>query len=721
MDPESRESFQAKHAHGHYLRSLIPFFWPKDNFPLRVRLVVSVILLIIEKSLDLLTPFAYKAVIDSLADDSPSMPTKWIFLYIGGRFVSSFLSDIRDVVFSKLSQTAVFDISVRALSHLHFLPTEYHIKRKTGSVLRAIDRGSRAVEYLVSFATFSFLPTMIEILLVVVLVSSIYTVDIAFTILLALSLYIGFTVMCTEWRTKFRRHMNDKDSLANDRAVDSLINFEVVKSFGNERMEINRYKEAMADYNEAAIVTAKSSAALNVGQAFLINLGMLGVMLIAAKQVVHSDMTVGDFVLLLTYLMQLSIPLSWLGSQYRMLKNGAIDLERLMDLLDEPVTVKDVPDAPPLVPRSAAPQIEFRNVRFGYDRSRGPTIKDISFTIPPAKTLAIVGPSGSGKSTIAKLLFRFYDLWSGQILIDGQDAARVTQASLRKVLAPVTQNPVLFNESMEYNIRYGRPDATSEEVREAARLAQLEPFIEGLPDKYETKVGERGLRLSGGELQRVAIARAILKRAPVFLFDEATSALDTQTEREIQAALFALSRNRTTLVIAHRLSTIVDADEIMVLKNGQIAERGNHAALLELKGEYYKMWQRQKEARDAETILHKVKVEEAEELRSTTETADIPHEVVPLSSILSASSASAPVTSDALYLDDVSSSSLLMPVAPQESSASFALLDEGDENEDDGDESSALLNPSEAKSMNEIDPSARKHSSKKKNNANKKR
>jgi ATP-binding cassette subfamily B protein len=626
-------------------------------------------LLVIEKVISLITPFAYKWIVDDLARPDPRVPTAGILLYAGGRFLSNAIGDVRDSIFAKLSQHAVHDMSVQTFRHLHDLSVDYHINKKNaGSTLRAIDRGVAAVEFLVSYAVFSIVPTLLEIVFVSLLVSIVYTLDVSTVMFATMVLYIGYTIVCTEWRSKFRREMNEKDNLASDRAADSLINFEIVKMFTNEKLEVKRYDEAMAAYNHAAVVSAQTLALLNIGQALIVAVGVLGVMFLAANQVVAKEMSVGDFVLLITYLLQLSIPLGWLGSSYRMIKNSIIDLERALDILEEVPDVQDANNAKTLVLSSASqargPEVEFKNVVFGYKRNQTPLLKGVSFRVPAGRTLAIVGSSGSGKTTIGKLLFRFYDIWSGDITIDGQSIASITQESLRSIIAPVAQNASLFNDTLTYNVRYGRPSASDDDVHEAVRLAQLEPFVQALPEKYDVKVGEKGMRLSGGEQQRCAIARALIKGAPVTLLDEATSALDTQTEREIQAALQQVSRNRTTIVIAHRLSTIVDADEIIVLRQGVIAERGTHSSLLEQKGDYWKMWERQQEQRKAEETLESLKRATEEDGPLTASPGDV----------------SLPLTSDEYAAHDLDRPSTSQDVSVLIDIPSFT-IDDGD---DDG-------------------------------------
>jgi ATP-binding cassette subfamily B protein len=484
-------------------------------------------------------------------------------------------------------------VALQTFRHLHRLSLRFHLDRQTGGLSRAIERGAKGIEFLLFFVLFNVLPTLLEIALVCAILWRLYDVWFAVVTFVTIAGYIGYTLFVTEWRIKFRRHMNESDSEANTKAIDSLLNYETVKYFGNEEHEARRYDVALQRYEKAAIKTRVSLSLLNVGQAAIIAVGVTAMMGMAGAGVAQGRMTIGDFVLVNAYLLQLYLPLNFLGTVYREIRQALIDMEAMFALLGVEVEVADRPGAPPLAVGPG--ELVFDHVGFGYDPRR-PILKDVSFTVPPGHTVAVVGPSGAGKSTIPRLLFRFYDASAGRILIDGQDIREVQQASLRVALGIVPQDTVLFNDTIYYNIAYGRPGASRAEVEEAARLAQIDGFVRALPDGYETKVGERGLKLSGGEKQRVAIARTILKRPAILLFDEATSALDTHTEKEIQKSLAEVSADRTTLIIAHRLSTVIQADEILVLEAGRVVERGGHEALLAAGGKYAAMWARQQDA-----------------------------------------------------------------------------------------------------------------------------
>ncbi|MDA0997452.1 MAG: ABC transporter ATP-binding protein/permease, partial [Proteobacteria bacterium] len=508
--------------------------------------------------------------------------------------------ELRDAIFTRVTQRAIRMAGLRTFQHLHRLSLRFHLERKTGAVTRAVERGTAGIEFLMRFMLFNILPTMLEILLVCGILWRLYGLTFAALTFSTLVIYVAWTTKITEWRIKYRRTMNEMDSDANTKAIDSLLNYETVKYFGNEAHEGERFDSALRSYEAAAIKNDTSLAVLNVGQGTVIAIGVTAAMVMAGIGVKNGAMTVGDFVLVNTYMIQIFMPLNFLGFVYREIKRSLTDMEQMFSLLDENPDIADAPGAKALsVDRG---EVRFENVSFAYDPRRV-VIKNISFDVPAGRKLAIVGPSGSGKSTISRILFRFYDTASGRVLIDGQDIRDVTQTSVRAAIGIVPQDTVLFNDTIYYNIAYGRPGASPAEVETAARAAHVHDFVMSLPDGYQSMVGERGLKLSGGEKQRVAIARTILKNPRILVFDEATSALDSQTEQGILAAFRDVSRDRTTLTIAHRLSTVVDADEILVLKDGEIVERGTHAGLLAMNGLFADMWARQQAAREAEEIL----------------------------------------------------------------------------------------------------------------------
>ena len=568
---------------------------------MRARVVLALGCLVLAKVATVYIPFFYKGAVDALTlrpdggsiDLALALPVGMIVAYGLARVLSLAFAELRDAVFAKVSQRAIRAAALSIFRHLHGLALRFHLERQTGGLSRVIERGTKAIESLLSFMLFNILPTLLEILLVAGILWGLFNIWFALVTLVTVIGYIVFTMWVTNWRLKFRRQMNETDQQANTKAIDSLLNFETVKYFGNEEHEARRYDSALRSYEGAAVRSRTSLSLLNTGQAVIIAGGLTTVMYMAARGIVAGTMTVGDFVLVNTYLMQLYQPLNLFGWVYREIKQSLADMERMFDLLNVATEVSDRPDAPALSVDGGA--IAFDEVHFGYDPRRS-ILQGVSFKAAPGQTVAIVGPTGAGKSTISRLLFRFYDVDGGAVTIDGQDVRQVTQASLRAAIGIVPQDTVLFNDTIYYNIAYGRPDATEAEIWEAARLAHIHDFVMGLPDGYETRVGERGLKLSGGEKQRVAIARTILKRPAILLFDEATSALDTHTEREIQTNLREVSRDRTTLVIAHRLSTVIEADDIIVLDQGRIVERGRHADLLSLDGFYAALWRRQQEA-----------------------------------------------------------------------------------------------------------------------------
>ncbi|RWL14397.1 MAG: ABC transporter ATP-binding protein/permease [Mesorhizobium sp.] len=591
------------------LRNLWPYMWPADRADLRARVVWATVLLVVAKLTLVAGPYFFKWATDALAGDAKSAPPLPAFMlapvmlviaYNVVRLVQLGFNQLRDALFARVGQYAVRQLAFRTFVHMHQLSLRFHLERRTGGLSRIIERGTKGIETIVRFTVLNTLPTILEFALTAGIFAVTYGWKYVAVVAVTVWLYIWFTIRASDWRIVIRRDMNDSDTDASTKAIDSLLNFETVKYFNNEGMEAERFDRSMARYETAATRIWTSLGWLNFGQGVIFGLGTVIVMCLSALEVQAGTQTVGDFVFINAMLIQLSVPLNFIGFIYREIRQGLTDIEQMFDLLDVPQEIVDKPGAKPLVVGSG--KVEFRDVQFSYDPNRK-ILKGISFEVPAGKTVAIVGPSGAGKSTISRLLFRFYDIQGGKILIDGQDIRDVTQHSLRAAIGMVPQDTVLFNDTIAYNIRYGRVDASEEDVRKAAELAQIGPFIERLPDGYRSMVGERGLKLSGGEKQRVAIARTILKAPPILMLDEATSALDSHTEQEIQAALDLVSKGRTTIVIAHRLSTVISADEIIVLQDGQIAERGTHAALMRKAGLYASMWDRQREATEAEERL----------------------------------------------------------------------------------------------------------------------
>ena len=576
------------------LGHLWPYLWSKQSRGVKARFVIAVMCLILAKVATLLIPQFFKGSVDALTPAFGGIilvPVFMILAYGVARLLSTLFAELRDGVFAAVTQEAVRSVGLNVFEHLHKLSLRYHLDRQTGGLSRSIERGTKGVESLLQFLTFNIVPTIVEIILVCSLLWVLYGglyAAITFATLLA---YVAYTLLITNWRIHFVRTMNQTDNEASSKAIDSLLNYETVKYFNNETHEVHQYDSALRRYRKAAISSKITLSFLNGGQSLIISIGLIAIMLLAGQDVQNNVLTVGDFVALNAYLIQLYMPLNLLGFAYRGVKIALVNLENMLGLIHEPCEIVDQKGAKDL--DFKAGELVFNNVTFHYNQDRE-ILKDITFTVPAGKTVAIVGSSGAGKSTISRLLFRFYDVTAGAILIDGQDIRDVTQESVRKLIGIVPQDTVLFNETILYNIAYGRPSASQEEIVEAAKSAQIHNFILSLPEGYETKVGERGLKLSGGEKQRVAIARTLLKRPKIFLFDEATSALDTHTEKQIQENLSLLSRYHTTLIIAHRLSTIVDADTIIVLDKGRIIETGSHAELLALKGAYATMWQRQR-------------------------------------------------------------------------------------------------------------------------------
>ncbi len=591
------------------VRSLLPYLWPKGETGARVRVVTAVVMLILAKVATVYIPIVYSQAVDALSPKGHplTIPFSLILAYAVLRIASSGFAELRDAVFAAVQQSTVRKVALQTFKHLHRLSLRFHLDRQTGGLSRSIERGTAGIENVLRLAVFNIVPTLLEVVLVVGILWHLFDWRFALVTLVTVVLYIGFTFGFTNWRVRFRRAMNDTDTEAQTKAIDSLLNFETVKYFGNEVHEARRFDEARARYERAAVKSQVTLNMLNLGQAFIIAIGLGWVMLMAADGVQAGTMTVGQFVLVNTYLMQLYQPLNFLGFVYREIKQGLVDMEQMFRLLSVGQEVADRVGAVILGSTSGKPNlgqpgsVTFRDVHFGYNPNRE-ILRGVSFSAAAGAKLAIVGPTGAGKSTISRLLFRFYDVTEGAVEIDGIDVRDMTQTSLRAAIGVVPQDTVLFNDTIGYNIAYGRPSASQAEIEHAAQLAQVHDFVLRLPEGYQTKVGERGLKLSGGEKQRVAIARTILKNPRILILDEATSALDTRTEREIETALRTVSADRTTLVIAHRLSTVVDADEILVLSEGQVAERGTHASLLAADGLYARMWELQIEQGEAAAL-----------------------------------------------------------------------------------------------------------------------
>jgi ATP-binding cassette subfamily B protein len=590
------------------VRNLWPYMWPVDRPDLRLRVVLAIGALLLSKVATTLIPFAYKGIIDSLDGSAPNsavvlglaVPIVLVIAYVLGNIIDAGFQQVRDMLFASVGQHAVRKLALQTFHHIHRLSLRFHLARRTGGLSRVIERGTKGIETVVRFAMLNIAPTIVEFIITAVIFVWLFGISYLGVLVVMIWGYLYFTIKASNWRIGIRRDMNESDTDANGKAIDSLLNYETVKYFANEKMEAERFDASMAGYERSAIRIWTSLGFLNFGQALIFYAGFLIIAVMAIVGVMNGTLTLGDFVLLNTFLMQIYRPLNFIGFVYRELRQGLTDIEEMFKLLDQKPEVEDRAGAKPLA--ITGPVIRFDNVTFHYDPDR-PILKGVSFEVPAGKTVAIVGPTGAGKSTISRLLYRFYDVSGGAITIDGQDLRDITQESLRSAIGMVPQDTVLFNDTIGYNIQYGRPGASTEDMRAAAAMAQVGPFIETLPKSYDTPVGERGLKLSGGEKQRVAIARTILKAPSILILDEATSALDTKTERDIQSALDVVSKNRTTVVIAHRLSTVVNADEILVLRDGVVAERGSHAALLEQDGLYAQMWNRQREATEAEEKL----------------------------------------------------------------------------------------------------------------------
>jgi ATP-binding cassette subfamily B protein len=579
------------------IRRVAPYLWPEGQSWVKRRVVFALITLFVAKLVAVGTPYFYKAAVDALAGEGQD--PAWMLgagavgltvAYGMARLMNVGFQQLRDVIFARVAQRALRQLALETFTHIHRMSLRYHITRKTGGLSRIIERGVKGVEFLLRFLLFSIGPLVLELLLIAIVLWTLFDFWYLVVVVGVIAAYVAFTFKVTEWRVKLRKEMNDQDTDANQKAIDSLLNFETVKYFGAEEREASRYDAAMEGYETAALQTSYSLAFLNFGQSVLITGGLVAVMVMAAVGVQNGSLTVGDFVMVNAYMIQITMPLNFLGTVYREIRQSLVDMGEMFGLLEQPPDVKDKPDAKVLDVKGGEVQLD--GVEFEYDPER-PILKGIDLRVGPGETVAVVGPSGSGKSTIGRLLFRFYDVQGGALRIDGQDIRDVTQKSLHNAIGVVPQDTVLFNDSVGYNIAYGRDGATQAEVESAAKAAQIHDFITNLPEGYDTQVGERGLKLSGGEKQRVGIARTLLKNPPILLLDEATSALDTETERDIQGALKRAGEGRTVITIAHRLSTVADADRIVVLEDGRIAEEGRHADLLAKQGRYASLWQRQ--------------------------------------------------------------------------------------------------------------------------------
>ncbi|MFT4096151.1 MAG: ABC transporter ATP-binding protein/permease [Rhodoblastus sp.] len=605
-------------------RRLWPYIWPRERFDLKARILLAFVSLLVAKLVTIAVPYSFKWATDALSHDGahPDLPAilagpiALTLLYGALRMVMAGFTQVRDALFAAVAMNAVRRLADDVFVHMHTLSLRYHLERKTGALTRVLERGRNAIETMVRMLVLTGLPTLVEFALILGVFFVQYDWRYALVTIVMIVAYMAFTTIATNWRIAIRRSMNDSDNDANTKAIDSLLNYETVKYFNAESREAARYDKSMARYEKNSVTSYTSLAVLNMGQAVIFSVGLAAVMVLCVSGIREGRNTVGDFVLINAMMIQLYQPLNLMGFFYREVRQAVIDIEAMFDILAREAEIKDRPGATPLMVRQG--DVRFENVFFHYDPQRE-ILKGVDFEVPAGKSVAIVGPSGAGKSTLSRLLFRFYEPQHGRILIDGQDIAGVTQESLRRAIGIVPQDTVLFNDSIGYNIRYGRWDASPQEVREAAALAQIDAFIDNVPGGYDAQVGERGLKLSGGEKQRVAIARTILKGPPILILDEATSALDSFTEREIQDALERVSRGRTSLVIAHRLSTVVNADEILVLDQGRIVERGRHEDLLAKDGVYAALWSRQREVDAAEERLRRAAAEEGESVRVNIE------------------------------------------------------------------------------------------------------
>jgi len=606
MSKEPKTDTDASASGWQTIARVLPYLWPEGQTWVKRRVIIAMLALIAAKMVSIVTPFIYKLAVDSLtgtnADPALMLTVGAIGLVVAyglARLGAVAFGELRDAVFVRVGQRALRALALETFTHIHRLSLRYHITRKTGGLSRIIERGVKGVDFLLRFMLFSIGPLILELSLVSIIFALYFGWEYAAAVVITITLYVTFTFKVTEWRVKMRRLMNDMDTDANQKAVDSLLNYETVKYFNAEAREAGRYDHAMQGYESAAVKTGQSLAFLNAGQALLITSGLVVVMVLAARGVQAGTLTVGDFVMVNAYMIQITMPLNFLGTVYREIRQALVDMGQMFGLLGQPAEVVDVPDAPELVVQGG--EIVFDGVHFSYEPSRQ-ILKGVSFTVKPGQRLALVGHSGSGKSTIGRLLFRFYDVSAGAIRIDGQDLRAVSQTSLHGLIGVVPQDTVLFNDTVRYNIAYGRDNATEAQVVAAAKAAKIHDFFLSLPEGYETTVGERGLKLSGGEKQRVGIARTLLKNPPILILDEATSALDSQTESSIQESLAAMGEGRSVITIAHRLSTIVDADQILVMEEGRVIERGTHEELLALDGQYGAMWARQIAEEDDEAL-----------------------------------------------------------------------------------------------------------------------